>query len=45
MIDGITGGNISVMQASTVDVSDESDRAKNLSSRMSVIGIAFILGP
>lgn len=45
IIDGITGGNISVMQASTIDVSDKEDRAKNIARRSSVMGIAFILGP
>jgi DHA1 family tetracycline resistance protein-like MFS transporter len=45
IIDGITGGNISVLQASIIDVSNEEDRAKNISSRSSVTGIAFIFGP
>jgi MFS family permease len=45
IMDGITGGNISVMQASTVDVSTKEERAKNMSQRSSVMGIAFILGP
>ena len=45
IVDGITGGNISVMQASTIDVSTKEERAKNIARRSSVMGIAFILGP
>ena len=45
IIDGVTGGNISVMQASTIDVSNKEERTKNISRRSSVMGIAFILGP
>lgn len=45
IIDGVTGGNISVMQASTIDVSTKEERAKNIARRSSVMGIAFILGP
>ncbi|MFO0743683.1 MAG: MFS transporter [Candidatus Paceibacterota bacterium] len=45
IVDGITGGNISVMQASTIDVSSKEERAKNIARRSSVMGIAFILGP
>lgn len=44
-IDGITGGNISVAQASIADVTTPEKRAKNFGLIGAAFGLGFILGP
>jgi len=43
--DGITGGNISVAQASLADVTKPQDRAKTFGLIGAAFGIGFIIGP
>ncbi len=43
--DGITGGNISVAQASIADVTTPENRAKNFGLIGAAFGLGFILGP
>ena len=45
MIDGLTGGNITVAQAYISDVTDETNRARGLGIIGSAFGLGFILGP
>jgi DHA1 family tetracycline resistance protein-like MFS transporter len=45
LIDGITGGNISVAQAYISDVTDPKDRAKSLGLIGAAFGLGFIIGP
>lgn len=45
ILDGITGGNISVTQAVISDVSHAKDRAKNFGLIGIAIGLGFIFGP
>ncbi len=45
LLDGITGGNISVAQAYITDVTDVKDRAKGLGLIGAAFGLGFILGP
>ena len=45
IIDGLTGGNISVAQAYITDVTDEKNRAKGLGLIGAAFGMGFILGP
>lgn len=45
IIDGSTGGNITVAQAYIADVSDEASRGKALGLIGAAFGIGFILGP
>jgi len=45
VIDGITGGNISVAAAFIADVSAPQDRAKNFGLLGAAFGLGFILGP
>jgi DHA1 family tetracycline resistance protein-like MFS transporter len=45
ILDGLTGGNISVAQAYIADVTDESDRAKGLGVIGAAFGLGFIIGP
>ena len=45
IIDGLTGGNISVAQAYITDVTDEKNRAKGLGLIGAAFGLGFILGP
>ena len=44
-IDGITGGNIAVAQASIADVTKPEDRAKNFGLIGAAFGLGFIIGP
>lgn len=44
-LDGITGGNISVAQASIADLTKPQDRAKNFGLIGAAFGMGFILGP
>ncbi len=45
LIDGITGGNISVAQAYISDVTGPKDRAKGLGLIGAAFGLGFIIGP
>ncbi|WKZ28629.1 MAG: MFS transporter [Patescibacteria group bacterium] len=45
IIDGITGGNISVAQAAVADISTPETRAKNFGKLGAAFGLGFILGP
>jgi DHA1 family tetracycline resistance protein-like MFS transporter len=45
VLDGFTGGNISVAQAYIADVSDERNRARNFGLIGVAFGLGFILGP
>lgn len=45
ILDGLTGGNISVAQAYITDVTDESNRAKGLGLIGAAFGLGFIFGP
>lgn len=45
ILDGLTGGNISVAQAYITDVTDESDRARGLGLIGAAFGLGFIVGP
>lgn len=45
ILDGLTGGNISVAQAYISDVTDASDRAKGLGMIGAAFGLGFIIGP
>lgn len=45
VIDGLTGGNISVAQAYITDVTDESSRARGLGLIGAAFGLGFIIGP
>lgn len=45
IIDGTTGGNISIAQAYIADVTDEKDRAKGMGLIGAAFGLGFIFGP
>lgn len=45
IIDGLTGGNISVAQAYITDITDRKDRARGLGLIGAAFGLGFILGP
>lgn len=45
LIDGITGGNISVAQAYVADVTDKKDRARGMGMLGAAFGLGFIVGP
>lgn len=45
ILDGLTGGNISVAQAMISDTSDEKDRAKKFGILSSAFGFGFVIGP
>ncbi|MBN8590038.1 MAG: MFS transporter [Rhodothermia bacterium] len=45
MLDGLTGGNISVAQAYITDTTDDQNRAKGLGMIGAAFGLGFILGP
>lgn len=45
ILDGLTGGNISVAQAYIADITDESNRAKSLGLIGAAFGLGFIIGP
>jgi DHA1 family tetracycline resistance protein-like MFS transporter len=45
IIDGSTGGNISVAQAAIADISKPEDRGKNFGLIGAAFGVGFILGP
>ncbi len=45
LLDGFTGGNISVAQAYITDVTDQKSRAKGLGMLGAAFGLGFIIGP
>ena len=45
MLDGFTGGNITVAQAYISDITDEKNRSRGLGIIGSAFGLGFILGP
>lgn len=45
VIDGLTGGNLSVAQAYITDVTDEKNRAQGLGMIGAAFGLGFIIGP
>jgi DHA1 family tetracycline resistance protein-like MFS transporter len=45
ILDGLTGGNISVAQAYIADVTDERNRARGLGLIGAAFGLGFIIGP
>jgi DHA1 family tetracycline resistance protein-like MFS transporter len=45
ILDGLTGGNISVAQAYITDVTDEKSRARGLGLIGAAFGLGFIIGP
>jgi DHA1 family tetracycline resistance protein-like MFS transporter len=45
ILDGVTGGNITVAQAYISDVTDEKNRAKGLGLIGAAFGLGFIIGP
>jgi DHA1 family tetracycline resistance protein-like MFS transporter len=45
MVDGLTGGNLSVAQAYISDVTDAKDRSKGLGMIGAAFGLGFIIGP
>lgn len=45
ILDGLTGGNITVAQSYIADVTDEKNRAKGLGMIGAAFGLGFILGP
>lgn len=45
ILDGLTGGNITVAQAYIADISDEKNRAKSLGLVGAAFGLGFIIGP
>lgn len=45
ILDGLTGGNITVAQAYIADVTDENNRAKGLGIVGAAFGLGFIIGP
>jgi len=45
ILDGLTGGNITVAQSYIADVTEEKDRAKGLGLIGAAFGLGFILGP
>ncbi len=45
ILDGLTGGNISVAQAYITDITDEENRSKGLGLLGAAFGLGFIIGP
>ncbi len=45
IIDGVTGGNISVAQAYITDITEEENRARGLGLIGAAFGLGFIIGP
>jgi DHA1 family tetracycline resistance protein-like MFS transporter len=45
MLDGFTGGNITVAQAYITDITDQTNRSRGLGIIGSAFGLGFILGP
>lgn len=45
IVDGITGGNISIAQAYIADITDKNSRAKGMGLLGAAFGLGFMLGP
>ena len=45
LIDGLTGGNISVAQAYLADITPPQDRAKSIGIVIAAFGLGFVIGP
>ncbi len=45
LIDGLTGGNISVAQAYLTDITPPQDRAKSMGLVIAAFGLGFLIGP
>jgi DHA1 family tetracycline resistance protein-like MFS transporter len=45
LVDGLTGGNISVAQAYLTDITPAKDRAKGMGLIIAAFGLGFIIGP
>lgn len=45
IVDGISGGNISIIYSSLADISDEKSKAKNFGLVGAAFGVGFIIGP
>jgi DHA1 family tetracycline resistance protein-like MFS transporter len=45
ILDGLTGGNVTVARAYITDVTDEKDRAKGMGLIGAAFGLGFIIGP
>jgi DHA1 family tetracycline resistance protein-like MFS transporter len=45
IVDGLTGGNISVAQAYITDITDEKNRAQGLGLIGAAFGLGFVIGP
>jgi DHA1 family tetracycline resistance protein-like MFS transporter len=45
VVDGLTGGNISVARAYIADITDEKNRAKGLGMLGAAFGLGFVIGP
>lgn len=45
MLDGFTGGNISIAQSAIADISDESTKARNFGVIGMAFGLGFVIGP
>ena len=45
VVDGLTGGNLTVAQAYITDVTDAKDRSKGLGMIGAAFGLGFIIGP
>lgn len=45
IVDGFTGGNISIIQSAISDVSDEKNKAKNFGLIGMAFGLGFVIGP
>ncbi len=45
ILDGLTGGNLTVAQAYITDITDEQNRAKSLGLIGAAFGLGFIIGP
>lgn len=45
LIDGFSGGNISIVQAAIADISDDSSKAKNFGLIGLAFGVGFVIGP
>ncbi|MCX6716751.1 MAG: MFS transporter [Candidatus Taylorbacteria bacterium] len=45
ILDGVTGGNISVAQAAVADISSRANRTKNFALMGAAFGLGFIIGP
>lgn len=45
IVDGLTGGNVTVAQSYIADITDEKDRSKGLGIIGAAFGLGFIMGP